>query len=43
MFKKIDHLNYQTSENVQVKGDYQPFIELVVEVIEQSFEPYFLH
>lgn len=32
---------YQALDNAHVKGDYQPFIELVIEVVEQSFEPYF--
>lgn len=32
---------YQTLDNAHVKGDYQPFIELVAEVVEHSFEPYF--
>lgn len=32
---------YQALDNAHVKGDYHPFIELVVEVVEQSFEPYF--
>lgn len=32
---------YQALDCAHVKGDYQPFIELVVEVVEQSFKPYF--
>lgn len=32
---------YQALNNAHVKGDYQLFIELVVDVVEQSFEPYF--
>lgn len=32
---------YQALDLAHVKGDYQPFIQLVVHVVEQSFEPYF--
>ncbi len=32
---------YQALDLAHVKGDYQPFIEFVVEVVEQSFQPYF--
>jgi len=32
---------YQALDNAHVKGDYQPFLELVVEMVELSFEPYF--
>lgn len=32
---------YQALDNAHVKGDYQPFIELIIEVVEKSFEPYF--
>jgi Fic family protein len=32
---------YQALDLAHVKGDYKPFIELVVEVGEQSFQPYF--
>ncbi|WP_062057397.1 Fic family protein [Cellvibrio sp. OA-2007] len=32
---------YQALDLAHTQGDYQPFIQLVVEVVEQSFEPYF--
>jgi Fic family protein len=32
---------YQALDLAHVKGDYKSFIELVVEVVEQSFQPYF--
>lgn len=32
---------YQALDTAHTKGSYQPFIELIVEVVEQSFEPYF--
>ena len=32
---------YQALDEAHVKGNYQPFIELVVDVVEQSFQPYF--
>lgn len=32
---------YQALDKAHVDGDYLPFLELVVEVVEQSFQPYF--
>lgn len=32
---------YQALDLAHVSGDYQPFIQLVVEVVERSFQPYF--
>ncbi|HWV16302.1 MAG TPA: Fic family protein [Cellvibrio sp.] len=32
---------YQALDSAHVDGNYQPFIELVVEAVEQSFAPYF--
>lgn len=32
---------YQALDAAHTKSNYQPFIELIIEVVEQSFEPYF--
>lgn len=32
---------YQALDNAHVNDDYQPFLELVIDVVEQSFHPYF--
>lgn len=31
---------YETLDNAHCSGDYEPFMKLVAEVVEQSFEPY---